>query len=148
MKRILLAFAAATVVALAVEKSSAEAPATVKTPSTDWRSVWHAGKWWYWTDQNSWLVWSGSAWTPYRPSNGDGVAVADQPRPYVANYGSYEAPAVAAAPQPIYSGRETYGYSGQGAYRPAYTAGPRDYSGYGWTWGPGTAFRDSPGRRF
>jgi len=148
MKRIVLAFAAATVVALGVEKSSAEAPATSKTPSIDWRSVWHAGQWWYWSDQNSWLVWSGSAWVPYRPSNCEGVAVADQSRPYVTNYSSYEAPAVAAAPQPIYSGREGYGYSGRSAYRPAYPARPSDYSGYGWTWGPGTAFRDSPGRRF
>jgi hypothetical protein len=29
------------------------------------------------------------------------------------------------------------------------TASPRiDYAGYGWTWGPGTAFRDGPPRRF
>ena len=39
-------------------------------------------------------------------------------------------------------------YSG-GGYEPGYSSeSGSGYAGYGWSWGPGTAFRDSPGRRF
>jgi hypothetical protein len=38
---------------------------------------------------------------------------------------------------------EQRGYSGSGP-----VSNQRGYSSYGWTWGPGTAYRDGPGPRF
>ncbi len=142
MKRTLLALAIGVAVCLGASKLSADQPTTSKTSAPDWRYRWHEGQWWYWTTQNSWLVWNGSAWVPYAQSSQcAGVYQASQPRSYSTAYGNYEVQGAAAAPQPAYSGERTYA--------PAYSAGSGgNYSGYGWNWGPGTAFRDAPGRRF
>lgn len=144
MKRTLFAVAAIMIVALLAVKSNAETPSTSNTQAPDWRCVWHGGQWWYWTPQNSWLVWSGSTWVPYEQPYRSATATMSQPMPYSTGYGSYEAQYPGTTPQPTYSGN---------AYQPGYSSGyssgsGESYAGYGWTWGPGTAFSNAPGRRF
>jgi hypothetical protein len=134
MKRILLAVAVVVAALFALNAYAAESAAKVKMVKPDWHYRWHEGHWWYWLpDSRSWLVWTDSKWTPYEEfSNRAGVQQASQTRAHsgwaqgVSEPGSYA---------------EDYGR----VYSPG---SGRDYSGYGWTWGPGTAFRDSPGRRF
>ena len=30
-----------------------------------WRYRWNDGRWWYWTPEQKWMVWTGFAWVPY-----------------------------------------------------------------------------------
>ncbi len=140
MKRILLAAAAA--VAIFAAKLQAEEAATVQTVSPDWHYRWHEARWWYWMPENYWMVWTGSTWVPYEQfaSCPNVVSVSQAKSPSTTN-GNDETQNESGTSQPAYSG---------GVYcPPTYSAGSGgDYAGYGWSWGPGTAYRDGPGRRF
>jgi opacity protein-like surface antigen len=139
MKKTICAMTMAAVVALFAATANAEGPSANRAQASDWRQVWHGGHWWYWTPQNSWLYWTGSAWTAYQPSNCPPVATAGQPQPYTTGYGNYDSQD-AVTPQAT--------YASPGVYQPAYSSGGSNYAGYGWSWGPGTASRDAPMRRF
>ncbi len=148
MKRTLLTLAVMAVALLAA-KPDAQAGAASKTVTPDWHYCWHEGRWWYWMPEgNNWMVWSGSTWIPYEQSPGRSeVSQASQAKPASASYASYETANESRASQPVDAGQNTCpptysGYSG-------YSGGSgSNYAGYGWTWGPGTANRDSPGGRF
>ena len=93
-----------------------------------WRYRWYNGQWWYWLPAETWVVWNGTAWVPYEQSYQCGGTC---DRTYTSDYGS---------------GYGT-GYGG-GYYSGRGGSGGSDYAGYGWTWGPGTAYSDGPPRRF
>jgi hypothetical protein len=140
MKRILLAVAVVVAALFALNAYAAESAAKVKMVKPDWHYRWHEGHWWYWLPESKgWLVWTDSKWTPYeKPSNSPGVFAASQAK--ADTTGQHNSPA---------EGVSESAYSGRRHYESGYSAGSaNDYSGYGWTWGPGTAFRDNPGRRF
>jgi len=106
-----------------------------------WRYRWHNARWWYWTTEGKWVVWSGTTWVPCEQSYGQaeanaGVSVVRD----VTTYGSYERQDSAALSRPAYRGSASRGRPG--------APGGGDYALYGWTWGPGTAYRDGPPRRF
>ncbi len=141
MKRTLLAAAVIViaVIALAAANVQARDASAPKYSSPNWRYRWFEGRWWYWLPQNKWVYWSGSNWKPYEPTG--------QARTYTSYYGNYDAQPAPMAAQPAYSGsgycppsvssaRQFGRWNGQG------------YAGYGWSWGPGTAFTNSPGVRF
>jgi hypothetical protein len=142
MKRVLFSVAGAMAVALCAGKLHAERATTLETVTPDWHYRWHEGRWWYWMPDSRWMVWTGSTWVPFEQfSVCPQVLTASQAVPYSASYGSYDRESQDAAPEPA--------YSNTGDYRPSYSGrSGADYSGYGWSWGPGTAFRDTPGRRF
>jgi hypothetical protein len=76
-----------------------------------WRYRWHNGAWWYWTPANSWVIWRGGRWVPYRAG-----LVFGGPRYY---YGPR-----------YYRGSRYY-------YDPGYGYPRRYYSGYrGYYYGP------------
>ncbi len=106
-----------------------------------WRYCWHNGRWWYWMPDNKWVVWTGATWIPYERfvAQTGGYSGA-----YSASYGSYDqaSPAVSPAPSPVYYGGN-YSYSSGRAVSVG-----SNYAGYGWSWGPGTAFSNGPGGRF
>jgi hypothetical protein len=139
MKRNLLV-AAALAVVLVAAKLPAEEPSTLKTVKPDWHYRWHEGRWWYSMPDNKWVVWSGSAWVPFEQfSSCPYVYNVGQPNAVSTSNASSETASAAKAAEPVYSSGGNYSNSvGSGG----------NYAGYGWSWGPGTAFRDSPGRRF
>jgi hypothetical protein len=135
MKRILwvivafmpLAMAAATLQAADSTKAKAG------TSTTDWRYVWHEGRWWYWMPSNRWMVWTDSRWAPF----------ATQSQTRTAFYGSYDSAPEAEAVQPAtavgaYCPPEQSRYSGGISNQGFLSNGGGGYSGYGWSWGPGT----------
>ncbi|MGA2064177.1 MAG: hypothetical protein ABSG86_04380 [Thermoguttaceae bacterium] len=153
MKRLLLSVAAAIAVALLAANLPAQAGDTSKTKgdtsikmvTPDWHYRWHDGRWWYWMSENHenrWMVWTGSAWTPYEQlANSRNVLNVSEARPDPAGNPADAIPGASTTLQPV--------YSGGGYCPPARSAGSGgNYAGYGWTWGPGTAFRNSPGQRF
>jgi hypothetical protein len=54
-----------------------------------WRYVQHNGQWWYYTPQNSWMRWNGSAWAPHTYSGYGGYGYTGAP--YTAGYRGYGA---------------------------------------------------------
>lgn len=38
-----------------------------------WRYYWHDGQWWYFTAQNNWLRWNGTAWVRHYSINDSGA---------------------------------------------------------------------------
>jgi hypothetical protein len=147
MKRFLLTLAVLAIALLAV-KVDAQADPASKTVTPDWHYRWHEGRWWYWMPEGHWMVWTGSTWVPYEESStyADG-SNASQGKPATASFAAYETVNQSAAAQPADSNQgycppTSSGYSG-------YSSGSgSNYAGYGWTWGPGTANHDGPGRRF
>ena len=138
MKRSLLVAAAAAIVLVAANLPANE-PTTSKKVTLDWHYRWHEGRWWYWMPENSkWMVWTDSTWVPFEQfSSCPNMYPVSQAK---SSNGNFE-------------NRTESGYSGGSNYRQSTYSGYSDgsgnnYSGYGWGWGPGTAFRDSPGRRF
>jgi hypothetical protein len=110
--------------------------------TADWRCCWHDNCWWYWTPQQTWLRWTGTAWVPYQQPAGPGT-------PYATYYGSYETPASAAVPAPVVeSARARYSFPSDHSYGAATRGAGPGLSGYGWAWGPGTSFSNGPGPRF
>jgi hypothetical protein len=143
MKRTLLILAVMAV-ALLVANPGAQAGNGAKMVKPDWHYCWHEGRWWYWLPEGKWMVWTGSAWTAYRGSSGNSdLAETRQAQPST-SYASYETEGRSGAAQPA-SPSQSYcppTYSG-------YSSGAgSNYAGYGWTWGPGTANRDTGGRPF
>ena len=128
-------------VVLVAANLSAHEPTTSKAVAPDWHYRWHEGRWWYWMPENSnWMVWTGSTWVPFEQfSSCPHLYMASQAK--TSNGDSENQNGTESA----YSGSSNYqqstcsGYSGGSG---------GNYAGYGWSWGPGTAFRDSPGRRF
>jgi hypothetical protein len=141
MKRFLLPLVAAMAVALFVTKVHAEQKSPASNWVTpDWHYKWHEGRWWYWMPEKKWMVWMGTDWVPYEQFAKSPKLVRvsqDEPR----EAGVAETQNGSAAVQSSDS---------IGSYcPPASSAGSSSsYAGYGWSWGPGTAYRDSPGRRF
>jgi hypothetical protein len=134
MKRILLAVAVVLVGLFAVQVYAAEA-APLKMVKPDWHYRWHEGRWWYWMPESqSWVVWTGSTWVPF-------AKFADSNRVQTIGQAKTEVQSESSSAEPAYWGGGSYG-SGYSS------SSSGDYSGYGWTWGPGTAFRSDPGRRF
>jgi hypothetical protein len=131
MKSILFAAVSVAVMLCAAPSWAANA-ASPKPIAPDWHYVWHQNQWWYWMPESRhWMVWNGSQWRPYQS--------ADESKPVVVTTAAMETTEEVAAPA----------YSGGSYCPPSYsTGGSSGYAGYGWSWGPGTAFRDSPGRRF
>ena len=122
-----------------VPRTSNLSGSTASGTSIDtWRYRWNNDRWWYWTPEKKWVVWNGTTWVPFEQTNCGGTNVGRRVTPYVTNYGSYERQNTGgfASPAPrrggSWSSSRTYPSSG--------------YAGYGWTWGPGTAFRDGPGK--
>lgn len=154
MKRIFLPAAAAIAIALfAVNLHAQESDASktkgdtskISVVTPDWHYRWHDGRWWYWMSENNenrWMVWTGSRWIPYEQfANCPNMFNVSQARSYSTAYGSYEAQNESGTSQPV--------DWGGGNYRPTWSTGSGgNYAGYGWSWGPGTAYRDAPGRRF
>jgi hypothetical protein len=141
MKRVLLSVLAAVAVALFVTKLHAEQKtAAPKMVTPDWHYKWHEGRWWYWMPEKKWMVWSGKSWVPYEQ-------FAKSPK--MVNVSQDEnREAGTAETQSSSEGIPTGDSSGYSC-PPTYSGGSSSsYAGYGWSWGPGTAFRDSPGRRF
>ncbi len=142
MKRTILMAAAALAVILTADNLSAQGVGSAQAggPSgnyqstSDWRCCWHNNCWWYWTVEGRWLQWTGTAWVPYGQQSGYSGTV------YVTNYGSDESQnnPIVATPAPAARGFSSGIAEGQGS----------GFAGYGWTWGPGTAFSSGPGRRF
>jgi hypothetical protein len=139
MKRKLLVALALGVVLVAARLTAGE-PTTLKTVTPDWHYRWHEGRWWYWTTDSKWDYWNGSAWIPFEsPSSVRNV--------------SAETAVAAKTAEPVYpvgpscpvDSSNSAGYSRGSGYSVGSGGG---YAGYGWSWGPGTAFRDSPGGRF
>ncbi len=145
MKRTLLAAVAIAIALVAVnaqarEASSVQAHETSlpKYSAPTWRYQWFEGRWWYWMPEKKWVYWSGSRWAPF-----EGASQAMTRTSYYGNFESQSEPAVAAPVTtssgycpPSYSAPYSAEWNGSG------------YGGYGWSWGPGTAFRNSPGGRF
>ena len=132
MKRIVVAVAVMALGLCAAQLYAAE-PAATKMVKPDWHYRWHEGRWWYWMPESSkWMVWSGSTWVPLEK---------------VATCGCMQTVSQTASTS---TGEASVATESQGGgYEPSYSSGGGNESaGYGWTWGPGTAFRDSPGRRF
>jgi hypothetical protein len=140
MKRNLLVAAAMAVVLVAANLSAHE-PTTSKTVTPDWHYRWHEGRWWYWLPENSkWLVWTGSTWVPFEQfSSCPCVYSASQAKSSNGNAEAENRTESASSGGSNYYRSAPSGYSGGSG---------SNYSGYGWSWGPGTAYRDSPGRRF
>ena len=140
MKRIVIAVAVVALALFAARLYAGEATAP-KMVKPDWHYRWHEGRWWYWMPESSkWMVWSGSTWVPSEKAATCGcMQTVSQTTPRStsdANVGSE-------------SGAYEPTYSGGSGYDSGYSSGADSgYASYGWTWGPGTAFRDSPGRRF
>jgi len=96
-----------------------------------WRYRLSSSHWWYWSPENRWLIWTGGTWVPQqRLAQGSG----DQTVVHSAAFASYPR------------------QENQGPFVPEYRqeagGGVSDYAGYGWSWGPGTAYRSAPGRRW
>ena len=143
MKRSLLAAAAMAVVLLAANLPAQGAgPTKMVTP--DWHYRWHEGRWWYWMPESSkWMVWTGSTWVAHEQfAKRPNVSNVSQAQPQATSDANHATENQTTTAQPA--------YSGSGNCQPTYSSATSGggYSGYGWSWGPGTAFRDSPGRRF
>jgi hypothetical protein len=137
MKRNLFVAAALAVVLIAA-KLPAEEPSTLKTVKPDWHYRWHEGRWWYWMPEGKWVFWTGSTWVPFEQSSSACNVSVVKP----ASADNAKTADAAKTAESVYSNGGSY-RSGS-----SYSTGSGDYAGYGWTWGPGTAFRNSPGRRF
>ena len=140
MRRKLLA-AAIMAAALFGAAWPAQAATAIKMVTPDWHYRWHEGRWWYWMPQNQWMVWTGSTWVPSEqfskcPMIYSVGQVSSQP---IAERNA-ENGGESITPEPAYSGggQSTYYSGGSGS----------NYAGYGWNWGPGTAYRNGPGARF
>jgi hypothetical protein len=152
MNRNLLTMAVVAV-ALFAARLPAEAANAAKPVAPDWHYRWHEGRWWYWMPEDTkWMVWTGSTWIPAEK-------LASQSK--VENAGQAMLRSVSVASEAVdesvtsdsantssnncptnYSGGSNYSGSG-------YSNGSgRGYAGYGWTWGPGTAYSNGPGPRF
>jgi hypothetical protein len=142
MRRTLFTVAVIVAALFAAKLYAAQTTAS-KPSSPDWHYRWHEGRWWYWMPESKskWVVWTGSKWVPYEePSSGAKLRTVSAPKSESAGVSETQKQAasdssVGATCQPGYSG----GYSGGSG---------SSYAGYGWTWGPGTAYRDGPGGRF
>jgi hypothetical protein len=146
MKRTLLTLVMLAIALLAA-KLDAQAGTASKMVTPDWHYRWHEGRWWYWMPEGKWMVWIGSTWIPYEESSGASDRASASQAKSTARFAGYETEKESAAAQPADSDQgncppTSSGYSG-------YSGGSgSNYAGYGWTWGPGTANRDSPGSRF
>jgi len=113
-----------------------------------WRFRWHAGRWWYWTPSNTWVVWIDNQWQPYAagmfagPTYGGGYAAP--------SYG-YSSPNYGYSsrnygyPYPYGGGySNTYGGGRSGVYlnfgSPRYNSGYRGYGAPGYGYGPGSGY--------
>jgi hypothetical protein len=153
MKRNLLTLVVMAIALLAAKLDAQAAPAS-KTVTPDWHYRWQEGRWWYWMPEGNWMVWTGSTWVPYEESSTSSdrsnASNASPAKPATASFAAYETVNESAATQPADSNQgycppTSSGYSGFSGYS---SGSGSNYAGYGWTWGPGTANRDSPGRRF
>ena len=142
MKRIVIALAVMALAPFAAQLFAGESTG-LKMVKPDWHYRWHEGRWWYWVPESSkWMVWSGSIWVPLEKVATCGCM-------QTVSQTTSEATSDANVATENANGASEPSYSGGGGYEPGYSSGAgSDYSGYGWGWGPGTAFRDSPGRRF
>jgi hypothetical protein len=157
MKTILLTLTAVAMVLLTANAAVEAGDTASKTATPDWHYRWHEGRWWYWMPQGNWMVWTGSIWIPYEGSSGIAATSATRPiQPGTASFAGYETEKTDSGTSPPASSGEGYcpptysgssGYSGYSGYSSSPGMGS-NYSGYGWTWGPGTAYSNSPGRRF
>jgi hypothetical protein len=131
--------AAALGVVLFAAKLSADEPSTLKMVKPDAHYRWHEGRWWYSMPENKWVYWTGSAWVPFEQTLSVRSVSTE-----TATAATTAEPAYPVGPAcPVDSSGSTYS-AGSG-----YSVGSGNgYAGYGWSWGPGTAFHDSPGRRF
>jgi hypothetical protein len=145
MRRALLAVAVMAAALFAAKLYAAETTAS-KPSSPDWHYRWHEGRWWYWMPESKshWMVWMGSKWVSYEePSSGVKLRTVSEPKS-----GSPGAGVVETQKQ-IASEPSSVGANCQPGYSAGYSTGSGgNYAGYGWTWGPGTAFRSGPGGRF
>jgi hypothetical protein len=130
------------VAALFAAKLYAKDAVAAKTVVPDWHYRWHEGRWWYWMPDSRWMVWTGATWVPYEKfSSCPNTNYASQAKPKSSSYVNYETATESGSAQPVSSGT----FNSQ----PTYSVGPSsDFAGYGWSWGPGTAYRNGPGRRF
>jgi hypothetical protein len=105
-----------------------------------WRYCWHDSRWWYWTPEKHWLVWTGASWVPFESSHGDTVRTpGGSASSRMAGYGSDQRRNNSASSSSTYRGARSWAN---------YGVRTSDYAGHGWTWGPGTAYRNGPGPRF
>jgi hypothetical protein len=149
MKKTLLTLTVAAVALLAAQAIVQAGDNASKMVTPDWHYRWHEGRWWYWMPEGHWMVWTGSTWIPYAGSSGTAdISATRQVQPGTASFAGYETESSIA--QPAYSSQSYCPptYSGDSGYSGYSSEVGSNYSGYGWTWGPGTANRDSPGRRF
>ena len=146
MKRSLLAAAAlATVLCAAQLPAGQEATSSNKWVRPDWHYRYHEGHWWYWMPESSkWMVWAGSSWIPQeqflKPS-----AIRNVSQATVQTNGDNNSTSEAATTGEVCPPTYSTGRYSAGSYSPTSGGGA---AGYGWSWGPGTAFRDGPGHRF
>ena len=151
MKKTLLSLMLAAVALLATNAAVQAGDSASQTVTPDWHYRWHEGRWWYWMPEGHWMFWNGSTWIPYQAAAGNAdLSATRQVQPATASFAGYETEAQTSAAEPAsssagYCPPMSSGYSGYSGSSPGMGS---NYSGYGWTWGPGTANRDSPGRRF
>ena len=142
MKTVLFTMWAAVALVVPV---AAQQTASGSSTQPDWRYCWHEGRWWYWMPENRWVIWSGTAWAPYKQlsNRSDKPNVeASQTSLDSKSHDTRDLQGGTAAPQSTWGPRRNR----QSSYYPAHSGqGGSGYAGYGWTWGPGTAFRDAPG---
>ncbi|MEX2114639.1 MAG: hypothetical protein WD845_15705 [Pirellulales bacterium] len=86
-----------------------------RSRSDDWRYKYHSGRWWFWQPNNSWVIWDGYAWSPYRP----GEYRTGYRGGYYRYPGSYD------------RGYRRGDYYGPGYYRPGYGPGYYNRGAYG-----------------
>ncbi len=150
MKRIALPLAATVMAAILVSNLDAKEAATIskdaaaaKMVTPDWHYRWHEGRWWYWMPESGqWMVWVDSAWVPFAQFAKTPRAFhVSQAAPDSTSAGSGAVQSASISPQPESTSSNDC--------PPTYSSGSTgNYAGYGWSWGPGTAYRDGPGRRF
>jgi hypothetical protein len=148
MKTTLLTLTVAALALLVTNAAVQAGDSAAKMVTPDWHYRWHEGRWWYWMPQGNWMVWTGATWIPYAGSSAAAATSATrQVQPATASFAGYQTERTESAASPPAS-------SGEGYCPPAYSGYSNspgmgsNYSGYGWTWGPGTAFSSGPGRRF
>ena len=136
MKKLCLCLVALMPVVLFGARACAADSQERSTTANDWRYLRFEGRWWYWMPSNKWMYWTGARWVPYEISSSHA---------YTNPNGSYEgetsgvlversysaAPSVNARYRP----RDNRSYSGESGILNIGSG----YSGYGWSWGPGTA---------
>jgi hypothetical protein len=146
MKRNILV-AAALAVVLVAARLPAEEPVTLKTTKPDWHYRWHEGRWWYSMPDSKWVYWNGSTWVPFEQSSR--VRTVSEAKSASTDNGNAETTTAAKTAEPAYSSGPACPTDSSYSVESVYSVGScGSYAGYGWSWGPGTPFRDGPSRRF